>query len=178
MSAAAPTSELLPGARVVARGLPWEVVHTRPAGTQVLYRLRCLEGALRGVERDFLIPLESIEALRSELRPGKAGALADWRVYHQAFLLDQALSPTEFQAAQPGRLRLQPYQLVPVMRALRMSRPRLLHADGVGLGKTVEAGLVLCSPGSRRSRGPSSRSSRRTSGTRSARSATTTSSPS
>ena len=48
-----------------------------------------------------------------------------------------------FVAAQPGRLELQTYQLVPVLRALRMSRVRLLLADDVGLGKTIQAGLLL-----------------------------------
>lgn len=64
-------------------------------------------------------------------------------VYHQAFILEQALGPDALLAVQPGRLRMEPYQLVPVLRAIQMSRVRLLLADGVGLGKTIQAGLVL-----------------------------------
>jgi SNF2 family DNA or RNA helicase len=48
-----------------------------------------------------------------------------------------------FLAVQPGRLRIEPYQLVPVLRAIRMSRVRLLLADAVGLGKTIQAGMVV-----------------------------------
>lgn len=43
----------------------------------------------------------------------------------------------------PGRLKINPYQLVPLKRALEMSRVRLLLADAVGLGKTIEAGIIL-----------------------------------
>ncbi len=42
-----------------------------------------------------------------------------------------------------GGVRIENYQLVPLLKALRMPRVNLLIADDVGLGKTVEAGLVL-----------------------------------
>jgi len=136
-------ASLLPGTEVIARGLRWEVVYSENAGSQQLYRLRCLQGAMRGQELDLLTPFEKLEARSAELDPSKPAHLQQWRVYHQAFLLEQALGPSALLAAQPGRLRMAPYQLVPVMRALRMSRVRMMLADGVGLGKTVEAGLVL-----------------------------------
>jgi superfamily II DNA or RNA helicase len=58
-------------------------------------------------------------------------------------VLDQVGGPASLTAAEPGRLQIEPYQLVPLMRALEMPRPRLLLADGVGLGKTVQAGLII-----------------------------------
>lgn len=134
---------LLPGTEVEARGLRWEVVDAQSLGLQTLYRLRGLAGTVAGAEVDLLAPLEAVEPVVNALRPDRASPLRNWLVYHQAFLLEQALGPDALLAAQPGRLRIEPYQLVPVLRAIRMSRPRLLLADGVGLGKTIQAGLVL-----------------------------------
>ena len=137
------TLDLLPGTEVHARGLRWEVVSSQSLGPQTLFRLRGLENAVLGHELDVLHPFETIEPIRHDLRPERAAPLVNWLVYHQAFLLEQALGPDALLAVQPGRLRIEPYQLVPVLRAIRMVRVRLLLCDGVGLGKTCQTGLVL-----------------------------------
>lgn len=118
-------------------------MHVEPAGAQQRFRLRCVGGSLAGFEIDLLHPFESVEPVTRDLDPERAGRLPAWLLYHEAFLLEQALGPRALAAVQPGRLEIAPFQLVPVMRALEMTRPRLLLADGVGLGKTVQAGLVL-----------------------------------
>ncbi|MGW0497412.1 SNF2-related protein [Streptomyces sp. NPDC003007] len=50
---------------------------------------------------------------------------------------------TALQAPFRSGVEIQDYQLDPVVRALSMPRTNLLIADDVGLGKTVEAGLVM-----------------------------------
>ena len=70
-------------------------------------------------------------------------------VQAKAALLADALRLTLRRGAGPFRsaaqLAFEPrtYQLVPLLMALRLQVPRLLIADDVGIGKTVEAGLIL-----------------------------------
>lgn len=42
-----------------------------------------------------------------------------------------------------GRIEYEPYQYRPVMKLINADRPRLLVADDVGVGKTIEAALII-----------------------------------
>lgn len=126
----------------MARGLHWEIIESQPEGNETRVRLRGM-GEMAGFEVDILSPFEKVEPVSIDFKPVQADKLSNWLVYHQAFLLEQTFGPDAFLAVQPGRLRIEPYQLVPLARALRLSRPRLLIADDVGLGKTIEAGLIV-----------------------------------
>ena len=97
---------------------------------------------MAGLEWEVYVPPERIELVNARLDPSCPRPLPLWRLMHQAHALNEIPGADSFLAREPGRLRIEPYQLVPLMRALDMPRPRLLLADGVGLGKTIQAGLI------------------------------------
>jgi hypothetical protein len=51
--------------------------------------------------------------------------------------------PKLFQAPYRAGIEVKVYQLEPLRKALQMPRVNLFMADDVGLGKTIEAGLIL-----------------------------------
>jgi len=57
----------------------------------------------------------------------------------------QILSPSTANlfSLRSGRVKFVPYQYRPVLKLIRADRPRLLIADEVGVGKTIEAGLII-----------------------------------
>jgi superfamily II DNA or RNA helicase len=57
----------------------------------------------------------------------------------------QLLSPSTANlfSLRSGRVNFVPYQYRPVLKLIRSDRPRLLIADEVGVGKTIEAGLII-----------------------------------
>ena len=68
-----------------------------------------------------------------------------WSAVTPLLAPDGAGSNPELPIASPvyGAVQVEDFQLVPLLKALRMPRISLLLADDVGLGKTIEAGLIL-----------------------------------
>jgi len=64
---------------------------------------------------------------------------------HAALTSLQLLAPsaTNLYSLRSGRVKFVPYQYRPVLKFIRADRPRLLIADEVGVGKTIEAGLII-----------------------------------
>ncbi|AGH46821.1 DEAD/DEAH box helicase [Paraglaciecola psychrophila] len=52
-------------------------------------------------------------------------------------------SSNNIHSLRTGRVKFVPYQYRPVLKLIRADQPRLLIADEVGVGKTIEAGLII-----------------------------------
>jgi ERCC4-related helicase len=66
-------------------------------------------------------------------------------VLHALLTSHQLLAPATASlfSLRSGRVKFIPYQYRPVLKLIRADRPRLLIADEVGVGKTIEAGLII-----------------------------------
>lgn len=129
-----------PGELVRARNREWIVINAGEA-----LRLRPLTGSEHDIES--LIPeLETEPVSYAAFDPPTADRYGPREA---ALLLCDALRLSLRRGAGPfrsaGRINFEPrsYQLAPLMMALRQETTRLLIADDVGIGKTIEAGLVL-----------------------------------
>lgn len=134
--------EYLPGNLVCARGREWVVQNE---SSREWLRLRPLGGADEDIIA--LIPGLEFQPIEPATFPWPD---ADQPGDHSAaVLLRDALRLKLRTGGGPfrsfGNIAVEPraYQLVPLLMALRLNTVRLLIADDVGIGKTIEAGLIV-----------------------------------
>jgi ERCC4-related helicase len=146
---------LIPGTgdivRVRSRQYLVEGVDLPPkGGDSTLVRLSCLEDDAQGEPLEVLWEREIDARLLRETdwdriasRGFDAPRLFSAYLHTLRWNCVTATDPKLFQAPYRAGIEVKAYQLEPLRMALRMPRVNLFIADDVGLGKTIEAGLIV-----------------------------------
>jgi SNF2 family DNA or RNA helicase len=137
-----------PGARIVVRDAEWLVrrVDRTSTGGQALNVIGISE-LVKDKEAIFLDEIEkSIEALdpaETKLVQDKSSSYQASLLYMESQLRKTPPTDENLYIGHNAAMDFVPYQLDPAIQALKQPRQRILIADGVGLGKTLEAGILL-----------------------------------
>jgi hypothetical protein len=129
------------GTIVHARGREWIVL---PSREPEVLRLRPLTTA-RGEEVGLFLPLEGERVRPARFADPEAvsgGDATGIMTLFDAARLSLRSGAGPFRSLGNISVVPRPYQFVPLIMALRQSRVRLLIADDVGVGKTIEAAMI------------------------------------
>ena len=147
---AAPSLQVAPGEVVVVRDAEWLVTKTEQTVSGTLVRGIGLSELVRDTTAAFYSDIDDIRVLdpaAAEVVADTSSRFTDARLWLEATLRRQPVATADDRLAVSTRMLVDPldYQLAAVRKALdpERLRPRLLIADAVGLGKTIEIGMIL-----------------------------------
>jgi superfamily II DNA or RNA helicase len=124
------------------RGERWRVLHYATYDSSAVVDVTGCDATNRSERTRFLLPFELVDRLHgsSSLR---LVSRARWRQIARHTLANASPSWSSLRAPTHANLTLFPFQLEPAIALARGDGCRFLIADAVGLGKTVEAGLMI-----------------------------------
>ncbi|MHB2019943.1 MAG: SNF2-related protein [Candidatus Xenobia bacterium] len=119
--------------------------HLRIAAVHEVNGLFTYEGAAgeRVAESDLADEVPAEHAAQ-QLLAGHLAPVTDYPLRKQGWQVRQEVLSGEVRGLVGARVRLLPHQLYIASRVAGMERPRVVLADEVGLGKTIEACLIFC----------------------------------
>ena len=137
-----------PGMRIIVRGEEWVVkrVETNSLGNQTL-QVVGISSLVKDYESRFMTDIEKgieiVDPAKVKLVPDDSSFFKKSKLYIESHLRQKIPTDNKIHVGDKAAMDLMPYQLEPAQIALNHTRQRILIADTVGLGKTLEAGILM-----------------------------------
>lgn len=146
------------GMRIVVRDAEWLVKHVGAVhheGGRIFTVLTCVgvSNLVSGRTSKFIVEYEERPELKQKIQildPKETRLVQDdsvnyvrTRLFIDALLRRTPATDAKIHIAQDAAMDVLAYQLEPTVWALESTRPRILIADAVGIGKTLEAGVLV-----------------------------------
>jgi SNF2 family DNA or RNA helicase len=141
------SGSIAPGARILCRDVEWLVksIARSVDGGRVIEAVGVSE-FIRGKTTRFVDELEPdlkvLDPKETELVGDESSGFVHSLLFLEAHLRQSVPDDQKIYLGQQAAMDVMPYQLIPASRALRNPRQRILIADAVGLGKTLECGIL------------------------------------
>lgn len=137
-----------PGARVLIRDQEWVVRNTRRTlGDDHLIQVTGLSPLVRDQPWQFIQgreePIVEVDPKKTELVRDFSPNYLAARLHIESLLRTTPPPDEKLYLGHRGAMDELLYQHEPALLALKRPRPRILIADGTGLGKTLEAGILI-----------------------------------
>lgn len=144
-----------PGMRIVVRDAEW-VIRRADMSPDGGYLIECegISELIRGKEGRFLTsiendpefnksPIEILDPAETKLIEDKSPNFKNSFLYIESLLRQKVPTDEQICFGHQAAMDPLPFQLDPTKIALKQPRQRMLIADSVGLGKTLEAGILM-----------------------------------
>ena len=137
-----------PGMRIIVRGEEWMVkkVETNSLGNQTLHVVG-LSQLVKDYDSMFLVDVEKnieiVDPAKVTLIPDNSAFFRKSKVYIESQWRGKIPTDKKIHIGDKAAMDLMHFQLEPAQMALDKTRQRILIADTVGLGKTLEAGILM-----------------------------------
>ncbi len=142
--------KIAPGMRIELRSVEWLVKRTLTMGMKLhLVEAIGLSEIVRDREMSFILEYERegtvkiMDPADVTLVPDTSPRYIQTLLYLESLLRSAAPKDTKLSIGPRAAVDPMSYQLEPARKALQAPRPRILIADDVGLGKTIEAGILV-----------------------------------
>lgn len=140
-------TEYAPGMRTIIRDEEWMIkkIATNNMGKKTLHCVG-ISTLVKDKEAIFLSDLEEIKIVdpaEVKLVPDNSPFFCRAQLFVESQWRQKIPTDADLHIGNKAAMDLMPYQLEPAQIALRRPRQRILIADTVGLGKTLEAGILM-----------------------------------